>query len=502
MSKLIAIDWDSQELRTAVGRAGRKGLTQVVCRATSWDEAEQQGLAAGSFAAAAWALERLDAARGRGILFARRQHLETSTLNAPPTSDEDLPDLVANHLLTDLGAGSESAAYDFYPLDASSDVPRRIAIAAMDEENVAEYRHLAAALKLVRPRLTVRAGGLLNLLREQGIDVQEPSLVLAPNVEEIDLAVLAAGRLAYWRSIYCSPPAESDSFRGFLSAEVQRTLAVAEENLPEDSRIVRLLVAAGGSESTAAIDAINRLDVAETLAARLEPELPDVEVVYEGLPGPAGRFAPLLGALAQEARRERPAIDLLNPPVRKRSAPSRRPWALAAAGAALALVLGLFVLREEVADRQREATALARQLADLEKQSKKVQPAAKTWQAIEAWNAANLVWLDELRDLAIRFPPAGTAVVLDFSASPSANGGAVIRMSGKALDPTVVAALDRDLRDEHRDILSRNLREQASAPDDPFLWRFESVLNVRRQAAAAYLESASPVNQPLSEDGP
>jgi hypothetical protein len=441
---------------------------------------------------------------------ARRTHLEGFALAAPPATDDELPELVENQLTTELGMGGEDAVHDYLTLDDDASMPRHVVITAMDGEVADEYRQLAAQLKLSRPRLIVRACGAAALTQQQMASAEETTLLVVPNVEELDLAIVAAGRLANWRSIYSSPAGDSESFRAFVADELVRTLAVAEDSLPGGRRVERIEVYLGEGEDQTIVQALQ--DAVDIPVMPRVPTLAGVDVTYqgvtyEGATGVPGRFAPLLGALAEEALGQRPAVDLLTRQTPVRPQTSRRPLLLGILAVLTAISLGCYLLWEEVVEQQSAAAALATELKGLQTSLKKRQPDAEAWEAIQAWNDANIVWLDELRDLSVRFPLPGTAVLLDFSASPNARGGAAIRMSGKARDPAVVTALDGALRDENRSVLSRNLREQAVSSDDPFVWRFESLITTRRRSPADYRQALGPptlhdVESPRSAEEP
>lgn len=488
MNKFAAIDWDGEELRVAIGEANRSGLKKISCTAQPWDAAEKEGLEAGSFEAVARQAESLNVRGSRALLFARRQHLEGTILSAPPASDEELGDLVGNQIAVDFAGGADEPAFDFLPLSDNVDAPRQLAITAMDGEVAAEYRTLASELQLTRPRLTVRAAGIAPLVRNQWSESRRPTLVVIPNAEEIDLIVLDADRLWYWRSVYCSSAHQSDSFRDFVASEIVRTIAIAEENLPEGDAIERAAVLHGRADSPVVLDAVRTvvdIPVAEWPA---EPDdaVDDLEIEYPGEGESAARFAPLIGAIIDEAEGQRPQIDLFNVREQPRETSSRRPLILGALAVATAVGLGFFLIDEQVKLQEARVDALSSELEELEDSLKRIGPDATAYRAVKAWNESHVVWLDELRDLSLRFPPPGAAALGEFNGSTAPGGRTVIRVSGKAVDPSVVSALDEQLRDDFRDVLSRNLREQAGAPDDPFVWRFESLINTQRRPPSQY----------------
>ena len=484
MTQIAVIDWDQQELRTAVGEVRRGELRTAECSIFPWEEAEQQGLEAGTLPAVQALLERAGVERMRAVLLARRHDLEVLHWLAPPAADEELPLMVENFLASDLGMGTEHAAFDYWTLDDEENVSRYVAITAMENEQVDRYRKTAEKLHLRRPRLSVRACGAASFLATVEPDAKSPTLVVAPSLEELDVAMVHDGRLAYWRSAYCSPTGDSSAFHNFVSAEVSRTLTVAEDHLPPGVSIESISVCSSAKENSSVIEQLQR--TLELPVNRLTAKLEGVDLSYNGDGELPGRFAPLLGALAAAAQGQRPPVDLFNPPKPQRASAVKRPHALGGALLIMLLVFAALMIRDRVTGAEEAAAQLAADLSEIEAAIEKVQAEAEVWEDLNQWNAANVVWLDELRDLSLRFPPPGTAVVLEFSASPRGAGGADIRLSGKTIDPEVVTELDTALRDQYRSILSRNLREQSLDPDDPFQWRFESSMTTQQRPADAY----------------
>lgn len=484
MSHLAIIDWDSQQLRTVVATVRRGELRDVKCETHTWDAAEQQGLEAGSFDALKRTLAEVGIDRTAAILLARRQDLETFHWTAPPAGDDELPELIENYLASDLGLGVDDPVFDYWQLVGQADDSRQIAITAIEQDVAAKYRDVADTLRLRRPRLSVRACGTAALAARLLPGIDAPTLLIVPGDEELDLVIVREGRLGYWRSAYCSPTGDSAAFHRFLTAEVIRTLAVAEENLPEGERVERVAAFLGEEQDDRLLDVLS--DAIDLPVARLTPSLPETEPATVHPAGLPGRFAPLLGAALIAAEGDRPAVDLFNRPTPPRSNTKARPRIFLALAAAAAVLLVGYVLHDEVAQVTQDADELAAKLDEIEAGIEQLEPEAAIFAALESWNAGNVVWLDELRDLSLRFPPPGTAVVLDFAASPHSAGGASIRMSGKARDPAVVTALDSALRDQYRSALSRNLREQTVSPSDPFQWRFESSIVTQRRPAPDY----------------
>jgi len=86
-----------------------------------------------------------------------------------------------------------------------------------------------------------------------------------------------------------------------------------------------------------------------------------------------------------------------------------------------------------------------------------------------------VVWLDELRDLSLRFPPARDAVVLRMSMTFSQSGGA-IDLEGLVRDPKIVVNMEGQVRDEYRKVVSKRVQERKLERD--YTWLFETSISV------------------------
>jgi hypothetical protein len=427
-------------------------------------------------------LRETPVAGARGLIAARREHIERLRFTAPPATNEELPELIENHLAVENSFGTDQLSYGYVTLEGEDNGPRLLSVVAMSRHVADEYRHLASQLRFKRPKLVLRAAGSAVLVEMLVPHSSVPTLFVAPLVEEIDVGVLSGGKIWYWRTIYSALPSDSQSFHDFLSAEIARTIAVAGEELPPDQGIQRVVVLAGVDSPI--VQTLREAISLPVVAAATAPE--GIAVACDGDQRSVGKFAPLVGLLVAEASGKAPAIDLFRTTRRPTSKSNRRPTITAIAGAAIAVLLGGFWAWDRVNEVQRAADSRSSQLAQLRAEIKKLKADAVAADGLRAWQGSSIVWLDELRDLTARFPPAGTAVVLDFSASPDRSGGAVVRLNGKAREPAVVTNLDQTLSDEFRDVLSRNFREESAGADSVFAWRFESLMTTRRRSPREY----------------
>ena len=97
-------------------------------------------------------------------------------------------------------------------------------------------------------------------------------------------------------------------------------------------------------------------------------------------------------------------------------------------------------------------------------------------EAIAAWKNRDVNWLEELRDLSIRFPGPRDAVVLRMSMRPSQGAGGLIDLQGLVRDPKVVVNLERQVRDDFRTVRSRRVQQRTQ--EDDYTWLYETSVSV------------------------
>jgi hypothetical protein len=188
--------------------------------------------------------------------------------------------------------------------------------------------------------------------------------------------------------------------------------------------------------------------------------------------------------LLDEVDGKSPAIDFLHP--RRRPAPPNRRRRLAIAGAVAACALGLFAYStwSKFAEVNAENLILSARLKELDDLAKRAAQQQATAVAVREWNAGDVVWLDELRDLSLRFPKARDAVVLQMSFSHARAGGGTIDLQGVVRDPAIVGRMERNLRDEFHEVRSKGVKERVQ--DKGFSWQFESSVSVAHREKNQY----------------
>jgi len=468
MPRLLALEWSETEARFAV--ASSHGDEVTVEQAFSVPmRPEQSGAEPGpadvgqriAAALAEHKTGRIDTLVGIG-----RSNIELRQLTVPPAPDEELPEIVRFTAMREFNALEEDWPLDFLPIDDLPDQPRTVLAAAISLEMVEQIQRTCHTAGLKPRRLILRPCGAASLFCRQQVDGRPRARLLVDLlVDEADLTVIIDRKVIFLRTARLpGDPLTDDEAAQALLAELRRTMAAVQNQL--GGRKVEEIVLFGTGKQHAALAELidGRLatpaEVFDPFAGlRLGPELQEV------LPEHPGRFAPLLGMLLDELHHSPHAVDFLHPR-RRPEPPSRRNTYIAAGAGALALLVMLVVasrlwchsLDDKQAERQATLTDYDRQLAMLAKDVKGVED-------IEAWRAGDPMWLDELRGLVKKLPPAEQAMLRDFRGEvKTGQRGPEISFQGFATKTEITEDLGKALREKGRQVGSILPKPNTSQP--------------------------------------
>ncbi|MCH5375099.1 MAG: hypothetical protein JJ992_14080, partial [Planctomycetes bacterium] len=229
---------------------------------------------------------------------------------------------------------------------------------------------------------------------------------------------------------------------------------------------------------------VELIDQQESLSARVLDPFALTGVAETRVPPEQGRFAPLLGMLLDEVVDSHP-IDFLHP--RRPARPVGR-WRVAAGVAGLVAIVGLALtvyVWGQLSTIQDKNQALKLRLRELNETARKAVAQKERIEAIAAWKNREVNWLDELRDLSIRFPGPRDAVVLRMTMRPMQNRGGMIDMQGLVRDPNIVVNMEQQIRDPFRDVRSRRIQQRSLADD--YTWLFETSISIVPRKPAQYV---------------
>jgi Tfp pilus assembly PilM family ATPase len=489
VARLLAIDWDRTEARYVVADARGNNLMFEDAGTLPLSGEKDTAASRAQLGEALKAALAGKASRATALLSIDRGQIDLVSLTLPPASDAELPEMVRNLAMRENSAIGEDAALDFVPEGEDASKPRKVTAVALSQARLEQIQEVITGAGLSAKTIALRPYAVAALVKEQLADSNETCLVALVLAEEVDLVVLSAGRPVFWRTLR-QPNASHDSAAAQrLLAEIQRTLLIAQPQFP--GQTVTGVYLCGGLEEHPSLTAALRDGLSLPLT------LVDPFAANGGLTTAVenpGRFAPLVGLLASEARGESPAVDFLHP--RRRPAPPdrRRIFALAGAAAALLVLLSGYRVWSDFSAADEQIADLTAELDRLSSQFKQAGQKQKAITAIQTWSQSDVNWLDELRDLSLRFPSGRDAVVLRMGLSHSRESGGTIDLVGIVRDPIVVSRIESNLRDEHHQISSRHMQERLQ--EDNYSWHFESTIGVTPREPKHYVSHLPPDQRP------
>lgn len=499
MPRLLALEWDGEEARVVV--ASTRGDSIMVEDAfaialpprSDKDSADQDR---GKVIGAALSARRLG--RVQGLVAVGRASIELKQLSLPPAPDDELPDLVRFQAQREFNALGEGWPLDFIPLSGEADKPRQVLAAAISPELVEQIQATARLAGVTPERLVLRPCAAASLLRRMHWrEAESVQLLVEVLADEADLTVLVDGQVIFLRTARLPGDALApDGYRPLLG-EIRRTIAAARNQLG-GRKVEAVQLCGSGADHTALAEQIEK-DC--NLPCRPFDPFAQLSLgrdLAKAPPEHAGRFAPLLGMLLDEAAHQPPAIDFLNPRRRPPPPDRRRPLVLAAAAVAAVVLAGYFWFYSATSSLDDRIAELEQQAQEQEKlvaKYKEVELAAKE---IEAWAASDVNWLDELRELSDDFPQAKDVLITQLRMGPHA-AGAEITLEGYLREADTADQLEANLRDDGHLVEGRGLQQDSSKPC--YSWRFTTSMLVKPQDPETYRKrAAAKPPAPVSEE--
>ncbi len=483
MAHFLAIEWNDVEARLAVasGRPGQIVFEQALTVSLKASQSSEGASAASAGERIAAALATRQIGRLPALVTLGRGNIELRQLSMPPSPDEELPDLVRFQAMREFASMQDDWPLDFIPLGTNPDEPRTVLAAAVAPGQIGEIEATCheAGLKAQRVLLRPCAAAALYC---RAHPVQSPGqirLLIDLLSGEADLTVLEDQTVVFLRSARMpGSPLESVEAAELLASEIRRTMAAAQ-NLLGGRRAQSLLLFGTTPTHDSLRDALQKeFDLpVETFdpfdGLKLKGEL------RRSVPADSDRFAPLLGALQVELQREKHAIDFLHP--RRRAEKTTKQNLMAGIGlAAVVLLLGFLLFNvHQKRTLQGDIRRLSSELAQLKKQLDKVKETEGKAAGIGQWVAEDIRWLEQLRWLSEKAPPAEDVMFTSMTLAPSSRGGE-IGLKGFAKNLETIAAMEQNLRDDTHQVKSGNTSGDSSMKN--YAYRFDSSVFVVREA--------------------
>jgi len=483
MPRILALDWDRREARYVLATtAGGKLTVRAAAAVPLVDVVEGGGEPhpdlANSLRAA---LAREKSSRAVALVGVDRASIELLHFTLPPARDDELPELVLNQALRESQTVTEDSVIDFLPLDDNPAKPRSVTAAALSPEQLKQINATCSVAGVKPQRLLLRPYASASLFSQTAAETDEACLLINVVADEVDLTVLEEGKAIYSRTVRLPHLADPQQTHRRIVAEIRRTLAVALPSRLDEEPVQQVYVFGSLEEHEDLLQQIR--DELSLRADALDP-FEAVGAKSVSIPSHPGRFAGLLGMALDEAH-DSHAIDFLHPRKKPKPLDRRRVAAVAvAAVAALAVGIGYYVSSTlaEVDGRNRDLEARLRHLNGLLQRTAKE---TQVYAAVRQWEARNVLWLEELRELSLILPGGQDMVIQRMSLSPAQTGnGGVIRLQGVVQDSSTVVRLEHGLRDGYHRIRSPSVSQHGQPPNET--WSFDASVFVLKRHKGQY----------------
>jgi Tfp pilus assembly PilM family ATPase/Tfp pilus assembly protein PilN len=483
MPRILAIDWDRNEVRAVLISAGATGSSVAGAWAASLSTADPAGLSGKQIggrlvaAVAGQISGKVTTLVGIG-----REHVQIKLLSLPPAPPEELPDLVRFQAERELTALGPDAALDFIPIAGDAQTQNQVLAFALNPAGMAEAREVCEALSLEIGRIEVRGCAATAFAsRASGIATTEVALIVNPLAEEADLAVQADDKVILLRTVRLPDPSQTEARQRALIGEIRRTIAAVRQQLT-DRQVDKVIICGNEPSIGRSSNLADELKVAVSLIdplAQAPAGLSSKNVPPESI----GRFGAVLGMALSEVDRRAPIIDFAN--VRRRVELRRfsRVHILAAGVAAAAVLWFAAHLWQQISAPTRELAELQARIRDVESQAETYKDVTAQAAIVERWAATDVDWLDELEKIAKRvrpkpltakdFPVASDAVLTQLRiVRPSGvdAAGGRLHLQGVAKNSAAVKDLEERLGDDKHRVIPGLGKTDRSTPG--YDWSF------------------------------
>lgn len=479
MPQWLAIEWDAKEARVAVART--RGKEVVIEHSFAIDVGDHGGGESSIGQVIAEALRTRGIGRSDTLVAIGRASIELRQLTLPPSPPEEMPELVRFQALRQFTTIGEDWPLDFVPLDGEPNGPTNVLAAAISPDLVQQIRATCQSADLTPNRLVLRPFAAASLLerharRATPAEVEPPCRLMVDLLtEEADLTVLEGRHVSLMRTVRLPVTDDGDALARGLLGEIRRTIAAASNQL-RGRRVEKIILCGSGADQAAI-----QTQVEQGLSLPVEFFDPfdglSLGAALQGAhPKRAGRFAPLLGMLLDEANGATHALDFLHP--RKKPEPvntRRRNLLIAAAALVTVCAVGLMTLIH-FQNLDDEIAQLRAQISGMKTKVNAAEKKKQNTAAVQEFIDGNYHWLDELGRLSEQLPPSDQVVVSNLSASLQGNRVGELHVDGYAKESGQLQEIQKRLRSEGRRVVSKGGQEDARREAGQYRWRFDETV--------------------------
>jgi len=481
MPKKIAIDWDESELRIVAANSSGSKVSITRADVLPLDDSDVYSRLRNY-------VSEHDLDKADTFVVIGRGKAELRELQLPPVPDEELPDMVRFQAIRNFASAGDNATIDYLITSRNESGMKAIA-AAVSPSQLTEVREVCQAASLEPEQIVLRplAAAALFLQTDKldskgaesnGTKQESGDTVLIDLLnDDAEITVIRDGGVIFVRTVRMPVSTLTDSQKAHAKSlvnELRRSLLAcgSTQNL---SRVVLWGRESVHREQIDQIAASTKVDVEV-----LNPfDLVNTEKAAQSkLPEHIGRLAPLVGILVCDDDHASQLIDFLNPRKREEVKPNHRRTALLV-GVPIAVLAGiLFWAYQNLRSLDSQIEQLTSIIADTkEPVTEALEEIAKV-QRIDQFLDSQPVWLDELRQIAIRLPEPDKVMLKSISATSDVRTGVgTLTLSGSAVDPSAIEQLEEAIRDEDHRVIGEGASEQESK--DAYRWVFTEKITIQ-----------------------
>lgn len=474
MSQQLAIEWDAREARVILAQS-RRGLPRID-HAFTIDLAPRAGQRELSTDEIGERIQAALSARNIGRVQTHvllgRANLELRFINVPPAPADELPAMVRIQAARHFSNLAGDWPLDFVPVSGEDEATTRVLAATVSPKLVAAISDTCRAAQLTPLSLVLRPFAAAALWRGRS-DRRECTLTIDMLADELDLTVLAGDKVALTRTVRMA--AAGDQLAPAIVSEVRRTIASAQNQLSGEK--VQRIVIFGGPDDFAGTG--TSLGESMKLPVEICDPFDDFTLsadLRSRRPQSSGRYAPLLGMIADVAGGRRPDIDFLHPRQAPSSSLARRPLLVAVAAAACVLLAIGLVTWWKLQSLDAQIERLAKQSASWDTAVEKAEQLDADVGHVDRFVAGDVCWLDELRELSAEFPPPEQVIVGQWTAAALDEGGQM-GLEGIAQENSTISEMERALRDTRHQVFGKGGTENTRR--ETYRWEFSETIIVR-----------------------
>lgn len=493
MARLLAIDLDPRELRLVLANRQGSSLTLEEVRSIPVKEVANSDP---NEAIGAAVRELLKDGQYRSIevlATVPRNDVELRLLNLPPIPVTELPDVVRLQAMREFSELDEDWPLDFLPVYSSAEQVTVLA-AALRPKRLTFYRQTLESSDLKPQGLVLRATAAAFLARTSGTKLTQADgseaiveLVVEDLGETLEIMVLRDSVPVLIRTVP-APHLQGEARIDHMSQEVRRTLLAARNQLHgDDAKSIVLFGATSGVYDVQAV-AIG-LQSRAKLPVRIVNPFEQIAWDEKKSAGrgrdqaPPGHFAAAIGLLAGHANANPSAIDLLHP--RKAEPPKsyKREITIGLATAAsLLLIVGGWVYWS-LSRLDGQIEGLQTLLQERKKATDDAVDRIAKVESVVNWEAAGVNWLEQMRDISQRIPPAEKARFqkVQMRLTPSAEG--LITIEGVVDQQATIGAINQSLQHENRKVHGE--MSEVTNREEGYPWHFKQSVTLATKAKKA-----------------